>query len=739
MIIIEGTLESILYRNDKNSYTVAKLLTEDGLITVVGYFSLQPMGAKMKCKGDIVFHKKYGEQFQVKKILNSEMSYSNNMEAYLKSGAIDYIGPTLAKRIVEKFKEETYDVFKNHPEKLLEVKGVGKKTYEKIMASFNSQIDLQDVMIELANYGIGVSLSNKLFQKYGDGILEIIRTNPYKLIDEKIGIGFKIADEIAKEAGFKDDDENRIEAAMVYILKKASNDGHCYLPLEILVDRTSKLLNLNEEKIRNCIKNFAGSRDVKIEIIDGTDACYDNFIYNSENYIALKLNQLLREEHPDLSSDIESRIRMKEALEDIKFAKNQEIAIIESFKSGVLIITGGPGTGKTTTLNTIISIAEELGMKYSLCAPTGRAAKRISESTGEEAKTLHRLLEYKFNGYEMEFEKGEENQIDSDIIIVDEMSMVDTVLFSQLLKAVKEKTRLILVGDSNQILSVGAGNVLKDLINSKMIKVVELDRVFRQKNDSMIVENAHKINHGEFPILNKKDSDFFMFDSRKPDDSVNLIKELVGRRLKDYYNLDPLSDIQVLAPMKKGPAGIENLNYELQNAMNPPDFSKPEIIFKNKLFRLGDKVMQTKNDYEATWKAYTEEGIVYDSGEGIYNGDIGIVTAIDRLEEKMVVKYDEREVEYNEENLSEVVLAYAITIHKSQGSEFPAVIIPVHYTPHMLGNRNLIYTAITRAKRLVVLVGENTELKKMIDNTFINRRFTGLKLRMSNFYAIFNK
>ncbi|NLW42112.1 MAG: ATP-dependent RecD-like DNA helicase [Tissierellia bacterium] len=736
MIVIEGTLESIVYRNNENSYTVARISTEDGMLTIVGYFSYQPIGVELKLSGDMVYHKKFGEQFQVKRILNADTSYSNSMEAYLKSGAVAHIGPVLADNIIKKFGEDTYDIFKKTPERLMEVSGIGKKTYDKIMASFNEQTDLRDVMIELANFGIGTALGHKLFARYGEGVLEIIKKNPYRLIDENSGIGFRTADAIARESGVLENDINRIEAAMVYILGNSGNEGHCYLPLENLKDRTSNFLRLNRADIDSAVDEFAINKNVQVVRFNGEERAYISNLNSAENLIGIKINILNKKSAYVPSIDIDSRIRMIESLDNIEFAEQQKKAIKNAFDRRVLIITGGPGTGKTTTLKAILRIAEEMGLKYALTAPTGRAAKRMEEATGKDSKTIHRLLEYQFNGNYMEFGRNEENPLDHDMIIVDEMSMVDTVLLSELLKAVKSNVRIILLGDVNQIPSVGPGNVLKDLIYSSQIDIVRLDTIFRQTEGSTIVDNAHRINQGAFPIMNTKDSDFFMISSDNESKTVEIIKQLVSERLPNFYNLDVLQDIQVLAPMKKGTSGVVNLNYELQKSINPPDYSKNEMIVGDTLFRVGDKVMQTKNNYQIEWKAYTLDRIEYENGMGIYNGDIGFITEIDPYYNTLRVNFDSKEVEYGEENVNELNLAYAITIHKSQGSEFPAVVIPIHYAPEILANRNLIYTAITRAKKLLVLVGKEDRLQSMIANTFMSKRYTGLEGKIKEYSRI---
>lgn len=736
MLVIEGTLESIVYRNNENSYTVARMSTEDGMLTIVGYFSYQPIGAELRLSGEMVYHKKYGEQFQVKRILNADTNYSNSMEAYLKSGQIAHIGPKRAEDIIKAFGDDTYDIFKNNPERLLEVPGIGKKTYEKIMASFNEKADIRDVMIKLANYGISSTLGHKLFARYGEGVLEIIKKNPYRLIDENSGIGFRTADAIAKEIGVEENDKNRIEAAMVHLLNSSCNEGHCYLPLNLLIKRTADFLRLHIEEIEEGLDNFALNRNVQIVNSLFEERAYMIALNSAENLIGMKLNYLNKKSIYLPGIDIDSRIRMIESIDNIEFADRQKKAIKDAFENRVLIITGGPGTGKTTTLKAILRIAEELGISYALTAPTGRAAKRMEEATGKESKTIHRLLEYQFNGTTMEFGKNEENPLSQDMIIIDEMSMVDTILLSELLRAVNSQARIIMLGDVNQIPSVGPGNVLKDLITSDRIDIVRLDTIFRQSDGSTIVENAHRINKGVFPLMNTKDTDFFMISSDSERNTVKLIKELVNERLPNFYGLNPLEDIQILAPMKKGIAGVNNLNYEIQNVLNPEDFSKREMVVGDALFREGDKVMQIKNNYQLEWKAYTADRIEYDSGMGIYNGDIGYIKEIDSLSKTMTVLFDEKEFEYGEENISELNLAYAITIHKSQGSEFPAVLIPIHYAPEILANRNLIYTAITRAKKLLVLVGKEERLRAMIANTYINQRFTGLEEKVREYSEI---
>lgn len=728
MLVLEGTLDSIVFRNPGNSYTVAKVLTEDGIITVVGYFPFLPIGSEMKMSGEMVFHDKFGEQFKIKRMITEKIDYSNSMEAYLRSGAIDKVGPKMTDRIIAKFGDDTYDIFKNSPERLLEVEGIGKKTLEKIIDSFNDQIDMKEALIELANFGITNNLANKLLSKYGDNVVDIIKENPYLLIDSTDGVGFKTADQIAKESGIQNNDVNRIEAGLVYLLNLATRDGHSFLYLDELLNKGFDYLQINIEDYKNAEKKFLLNKNIRVLREENNSyKVYPKSIINAENYISMKINKLLKTPVRFSDFDILPRISMMESLEEIKFGEKQVEAIKNAFSNRVLIITGGPGTGKTTTLKSILNIADELGFNYALAAPTGRAAKRMEQATGRDAKTIHRLLEYQFNGSFMEFNKNQKDPLDNDMIIIDEMSMVDTSLLYDLMNALKDDVRIVFLGDVNQIPSVGSGNVLKDLIESNIIPIIKLDKIFRQTGGSMIIDNAHKINEGIYPIMNTKGTDFFMIASEKEVNTVEIIKELIKTRLPKFTGISSINDIQIMTPMKKGIGGVENLNVEIQNTINPPDNKKDEIKYRDMIFRLGDKVMQTKNNYQVEWKAYTIDRIEYDNGLGIYNGDIGFIKEVDTYNNTLTVDYEGKEVEYTEDSFNEITLAYAITIHKSQGSEFPVVVIPIHYAPEILANRNLIYTAITRASKFVVLVGKDTRLLSMIKNTYVNERNTGLK------------
>ena len=567
-------------------------------------------------------------------------------------------------------------------------------------------------------------MARKLFQKYGDGVLDVIKKNPYILIGKGDGIGFRTADEIALSSGLEKNSDIRIEAACVHIVQNYSLEGNTYIKWEILINELCRFLDITRVDILSAKKTVMTNPALHFVMLNNELVVYNRVLEASENYVAVKMNKLKKNPLNESVYDIESRIRDIEAIDKIEFSKKQAEAIKRAFETRSLIITGGPGTGKTTIVNSILKIAREMGISYALAAPTGRAAKRMEEATGSTASTIHRLLEYTFNGKYMEFLRNDKNPLDQELIIIDEMSMVDIVLLSDLLKAVEINSRVIFLGDVSQIPSVGPGNVLKDLIESRSADIIMLDKIYRQSGESQIVENAHRIKTGNFPILNKKNSDFFMIKSPNEMETVKTIKELVSTRLPEFYKFDRLLDIQILAPMKKGLTGVINLNKEIQDTINPYSVLKSEFKKGGETFRVNDKVMQTKNDYQIDWHSYTLEGVEYDSGTGVYNGDIGFITKIEK--DKVHVDFDGKIVEYDDTTITNLSLAYAITIHKSQGSEFPVVVIPVHYAPEILANRNLIYTAITRAKSLVVLVGKAERLKTMIDNIMINQRDTGL-------------
>lgn len=737
MIHIDGVIENIIFHNADNSYTVAVLKTEDGSITIVGSIPFANIGMIVSAEGEIVYHDTYGEQFLIEKLNLDVKSDAATMKIFLTSGAVEGVGPAIANRIIDKFGDDTLEIFKNSPERLKEVSGIGEMTYEKIMNSFNSQSEYRDVLIKISGFGISINMAQKLYEAYGDGIIAILETNPYDVLQNVNGIGFKTIDGIALGAGFKEEDNHRLEAALAYVLSLSMNEGHTYLPKGELLKRTGSLLGVPVEKLDEHFDLLANNKNVQVIVENGEPICYNVSLHTAEKYVARRILEFTELKGQMEILNIEERIKRVEERDGLSFGEEQKSAIYEVFNNGALIITGGPGTGKTTTLNAIIQIGEDLGYKIELVAPTGRAANRMTEATGRSAQTIHRLLEYQFNGHSMEFARDEDNPIDTDILIVDEMSMVDIQLFFNLLRAVKLGTRIVMVGDVDQLPSVGPGNVLRDLIKSEVIKVVTLDTIFRQAEVSMIITNAHKINKGDLPILNDNGSDFFMIKSPNQMDTTKLIVDLAANRLPKYYDIDSLRDIQILTPMRKGQVGVNSLNVVLQKQLNNSNGASEEILHRDNIFRLGDKVMQIKNNYQIEWTVY--KGFTpMEVGAGVYNGDIGFVCEING-DSGLKVDFDGKIVTYEREQLDELTLAYATTIHKSQGSEFPVIIMPVHFAPPMLLTRNLLYTGITRAKRLVVLVGEERYLQMMIRNNYIADRYSRLDREILSFKDFFGE
>lgn len=730
----EGIITAIRFRNEENGYSVATLYSEeDGEIVIVGSTPFLKEHDQVRIEGELVYHPTYGEQIafqQLEVVLpTTEIGIMN----YLSSGLIPFIGTKTAKKIVDRFGTDTLEILQDQPERLLEIPGIGNHRLEAIKEAFQEQAELRSTMLYLQKYGIGVAVGLRLFRKYGAGTVEILSENPYRLSDEVDGIGFKKADEIAVKMGYALDSRIRIQAGLTYALMTAASDGNTYLPLTVLIRSGATLLSLPEEILEDGVR-MLGMRD-EIYIMNGGD---DHYVYYkpyhlAENYVADKLCDLscLKGEDTDFSELIE----LAERHLGIRFAEKQKEAITTTMLNGVSVITGGPGTGKTTVINGIIRLCEDLDMELVLAAPTGRAAKRMTETTGMEAKTVHRLLEYTFGEEEGGFQRNEENPVEADVVLIDEASMLDIILAKALLKAVAHGTRLVLVGDVDQLPSVRAGNVLSDIIASGIVPVVRLDEIFRQAGESMIVVNAHRINHGENPILNEKDKDFYFIQRESQKEILKTILDLLGGRLSDYYGVDSLRDIQVLSPMKKGETGVYLMNRSIQETLNPPSEEKEERRNGDDVFRVGDKVMQIKNNYELKYK-YLRDGVVCGEGEGLYNGDIGYITEIDEDSRTVSVLFDgEKLAEYEFGAMDDLVLAYATTVHKSQGSEFPVVVMPVTAGPPMLLNRNLLYTAITRAKRLVVLVGEEKCLQRMVSNTVIKKRYSALDKKMKDIMA----
>lgn len=734
MIEFEGLVESIVYKNDENGYTVAKIKYDKDLIAVVGYTPYLNEGQRVKICGEWVTHQTFGPQIKVESYEEILPSSLEGIEKYLASGLIPGIGPVTAKKIVDKFGQDSLDIIEMNPGKLVEVDGIGEKKAAAIAAALQDQRDLRQAMVFLQSHGISTNQGMKIFKRYGQGTIAAVKENPYRLCDDISGIGFKTADKIARSLGMDLTSPYRLKAGIKYVLSRCTLNGHTYLPKLELLDESAKILNVSADYIEDSLISLVISKQVVLENLESDSACYLTPIYLSELGVAKKLVELSLYNSDDDFIGIDSEIEKYQKENDIFFADAQRKAIIEGVKNGVCVITGGPGTGKTTIIKCMIDVFEKRGMEVVLAAPTGRAAKRMTETTGREAKTIHRLLEMEYMPGENNaiFSKDESNTLDCDVVIIDETSMVDIILMSSLLKAISLGTKFIMVGDVDQLPSVGPGNVLRDIIESSSISVVKLDKIFRQSNESLIAYNAHLINGGEMPILNEREKDFFFIQRSNTKDIVEEILELIDSRLplyKDGFN--PMIDIQVLSPMRKGEAGIYNLNTRLQHILNPPSGIKSEKQFKDYVLREGDKVMQIKNNYSIEWESITDKGET--KGTGIFNGDIGFIKEIDNENQRIVVIFDEEKmVEYDFTSIDELELAYAVTIHKSQGSEFKVVVIPICYGPPMLMTRNLIYTGVTRAKKLIVLVGMKQSLNSMINNNTIAKRNSGLKGRIIN-------
>ena len=727
---IVGYVDHIVYRNAENGYTVLNLVGKEVEITCVGIFSSIAEGENIEATGDYIEHATYGRQFKVESFEERAPEDEEAIERYLGSGAIRGIGLALAARIVRRFKDDTFRIIEEEPERLAEVKGISERKAMEIAAQVNEKRDLRQAMIYLQQYGITMNLAVKIYNRYGQDVYGILKENPYRLADDIEGVGFKTADEIATRIGIRSDSDFRIRSGILYVLLGASNEGHTYLPQEELTKRVSELLEVAPEFIEKHYMDLAIERRIMLKRQEEETQIYASSFYYMEANVATMLKQL------DISYDtvdieIEHRVRKIQKQTGMELDEQQLEAVKEAVRNGLLIITGGPGTGKTTTINTIIRYFETEGMDIFLAAPTGRAAKRMSETTGYEARTIHRMLELN-GGMEGSagFERNETNPLETDVIIIDEMSMVDITLMNALLKAIPTGTRLILVGDVNQLPSVGPGCVLKDMIDSEVCNVVKLTKIFRQASTSDIVVNAHKINRGEEVTLDNKSMDFFFLKRYDADTIINVTLQLIKQKLPKYVDASEY-DIQVLTPMRKGLLGVERLNGILQRYLNPPEQGKREKEYGDTLFREGDKVMQTKNNYQLEWEVRSRFGLCIDKGMGVFNGDTGIIREINDFAETMTVEFDEgRMVEYSFKILDELELAYAITIHKSQGSEYPAVVIPLLSGPSMLMNRNLLYTAVTRARKCVTLVGNDITFGEMVGNVSQQKRYSGLCNRL---------
>lgn len=731
---LKGYIEKIKFRNDENGYTVFDLCdTENGDVTCVGNCPPINEGEKVEVTGSMIDHKTYGLQFKVETIKVVPPDSIEAVERYLASGAIKGVGSVMAKRIVSKFGDDTFRIMEEEPERLAEIKGISMNIAMKISEQYDEKRDMREAMIFLQQYGISNQMAVKIYTEYKSQMYNVIQQNPYRMADDIKGVGFKIADEIGRKVGIDLDSSYRKRCGITYVLSQAGSFGHIYFPKDELVEAAAGLLGLDVAEIERELDNLAYDKSVIMKDEAGEIRYYSPYMY----YMELNCARMLLDLNCSFnvsSAVLEKRITSIERNKDIELADMQRKAVTEAIKNGVIVITGGPGTGKTTTIDTIISTFEAEGMDFLLAAPTGRAAKRMTETTGYPAQTIHRLLEFSGGVDEnkdvIAFERNENYPLETDAVIIDEMSMVDLPLLNALLKAIVVGTRLVLVGDVNQLPSVGPGNVLKDIINSGCFKVVCLNEVFRQAQGSDIVMNAHRINAGQQISLDNDSKDFFMLQRNDPKTIINVMLQLIIKNLPSYVDADML-DIQVLSPTRKGELGVDNLNTQLQKYINPPSAEKAELEFRESVFREGDKVMQIKNNYQITWERRGYHGVVLEEGTGVFNGDSGIIRLVDVDAHEITVEYeDNKYVVYPFTSFEELELAYAITVHKSQGSEYPAVIIPLLYGTSLLFHRNLLYTAVTRAKKCVTIVGLKETVWSMISNEHEQKRYTTLDRRI---------
>lgn len=737
MKTIKGYVDHIIYQNKDNGYAVLSMNVDDEEEICVGIFRGVDNGENLEITGEYVEHPSYGFQFKANSFKVVEPDDLLSMERYLGSGAIKGVGEALAKRIVKRFGKDTFRVIEEEPERLVEVKGISERIAQQITDQMIEKREIREAFLFLQKYGITNTLAVKIYEKYGMGMYGILKENPYRLAEDIQGVGFRLADEIAEKIGIHTDSDYRIRSGILYTLLQASLEGHMFLPMRVLVRRSADLLQVPEEAIRAQIQNLHMDHKVVVKKTTDEPEVYAFSYYYAELNCARmlrELNVLMESELLDSEEKrietILQRILKEQGLELDELQKN---AVLECVKHGIMILSGGPGTGKTTTINTIIRYFDEEGMDILLAAPTGRAAKRMTEATGYEARTIHRMLEINGgmeDGSRARFERNGENPLEADVVIIDEMSMVDIYLFQSLLEAVSVGTRLILVGDVDQLPSVGPGQVLQDLIESKSFPTVMLKKIYRQAGESDIVMNAHRINMGQKIALNNKSKDFFFLPRNDVQVIYKHMIQLITEKLPRYVEAQPY-DIQVLTPMRKGSLGVETLNEILQRYLNPADPSRKEHAAGDRIFREGDKVMQIKNNYQLEWEIESQYGIRIDSGSGVFNGDIGTIRRIREESSTVQVEYDEhRLVEYTFSQLDEIELAYAITIHKSQGSEYPAVLLPLLSGPKMLMNRNLLYTAVTRARKCVTILGSQEVVDGMIENENQYHRYTGLGRRI---------
>lgn len=731
MSIFEGNVVEIIFRNEENGYTVAVLETTDDYLTFVGIFIAIEVGDVLRIKGNLKIHNIYGTQIEVVSYEIPELVTDKSIFNYLASGAIDEIGEKLAERIVNKFGKDTLRIMQEEPNRLLEVEGIGRKKLIKIISSYMEKSSQRNILIKLMKYDLSSGLAMKIYKKFGDKTIDILEQNPYLLAGEIRGIGFLKADEIARKIGFDLSSILRVKEGIKFVLEEIIyQSGSTYVIYDELKKKSLELLNINEEIFEEAIYEIALGKKIIIEEDDDKIKVYLENVYRCEQEIAFKLLRLLTAEKQNFySKDINIIIKESEDKIGKKLSENQKEAVISALENKVMVLTGGPGTGKTTVISFIIDCFKNINKKVKLCAPTGRAAKRMTEATGMESKTIHRLLEVGFNEDQDEinfYARNEDNPIDADVIIVDEVSMVDIFLMKSLLSAIKNGTILILVGDKDQLQSVGVGRVLCDIIDSNVIKTITLNEIYRQSKESNIIINAHNVNNGKKIEIDKNKKDFFFMDRNSNHSVKKLIVELISDRLPKYFGVNT-KDIQILSPIKKSGIGVFELNESIQNKINPPDENKKEFKSLDRIIRVGDKIMQIKNNYEKEYITFATDEI----GKGVFNGDIGYINSIDTRAKEFYIRWeDDRISKYSYEEADNIEHSYAMTVHKSQGSEFDIVVIPILSLPPMMQSRNILYTALTRAKKVVVLVGSMNQIQKMIDNKSRDERKTSLVERL---------
>lgn len=726
----QGVIAEIIFHNKENGYTIAVFETEDEQFTAVGSLPSCHKGSSYLLQGQWKIHPTYGEQFAISSFEEMMPSTEAGIEEFLASGVLKGIGKKTAAAIVSKFGSETFEIIEKEPHRLTEISGIGEKKAEAVAEAFRSHREFAEITLYLQQFGINADYAMKLYRVYGADTIAAVEENPYRLAEDIFGVGFKKADKIAEKMGIPKDDEHRIKSGIKFTLWYFAGEGNTFLPQTELCEKTGNLLDLERDKIKDALVEMAFQGDVHIDNLENRNVVYLMPYYLAEQNVCKCMAAINSEEPAPIGSDLDSLIAVTEQESGITLSENQKYAVKTSLKQGISVITGGPGTGKTTIINAIINILQHSGLKTAIAAPTGRAAKRITETSGYEASTIHRLLEYYYSEGEdtMRFGKTAEDPLDYNAVIIDEASMIDLMLMNGLISAVRPGTRLILVGDADQLPSVGAGNVLRDIIKSEYVYCVKLTEIFRQAKESLIVVNAHKINKGEYPDCNEKGKDFFMMRQKTEKDMLQLIKDLCVRRLPAYYtDILPVRDIQILTPVRKGLLGSMNLNKELQEVLNPPCSQLEERRSGDRVFREHDKVMQIRNNYQLKWRNQED----FTEGEGIFNGDVGFIHSIDREFNEVTVIFDGcKYVTYDFSQLDELELAYAITVHKSQGSEFPIVIMPMSWFPPVLATRNLLYTGVTRGKTAVVLVGSENKMHGMVDNNRIIERYSGLDVRL---------